>query len=209
MLAFVLSAVAISLSGVMAPGPITAATLAAGARSRHAGAMIALGHAVVEMPLILLLVVGVGSFLESSAVSAGIGLAGGAVLLIMGTQLLLDLRKEHAGSEVPVQRHPFVTGIVLTGANPYFLVWWATVGLALATKATELGVLALLLFAVVHWLCDLGWLEVLSVVGHKGNQVFGRRAQIVVAAVCAVVLLGFGLKFLYDAGVMVIHAAAR
>ncbi len=72
MLSFLLSAVAISLSGVMAPGPITAATLAAGARSRHAGAMIALGHAVVEMPLILLLVVGVGSFLESSAVRAGI-----------------------------------------------------------------------------------------------------------------------------------------
>jgi len=55
MFAFLLSTVAISLSGVMAPGPITAATLAAGARGRHAGAMICLGHVVVELPLILLL----------------------------------------------------------------------------------------------------------------------------------------------------------
>jgi threonine/homoserine/homoserine lactone efflux protein len=53
---------------------------------------------------------------------------------------------------------------------------------------------------VVHWLCDLGWLEVLSLLGFKGSQAFGRRAQTVVAVVCAVVLLGFGIEFLYDAG---------
>jgi threonine/homoserine/homoserine lactone efflux protein len=199
MLAFLLSAVAISLSGVMAPGPITAGALAAGARSRHAGAMIAIGHAVVEMPVILLLVVGVGSFFQSTAVRTGIGLAGGAVLLLMGAQLFLSLRTERAESEVLLQRHPLVIGIVVTGVNPYFLVWWATVGLALVTKAGEFGALALLLFAVVHWLCDLGWLEVLSVVGHKGTEVFGRRAQLMVSAACATVLLGFGLKFLYDA----------
>ena len=66
MLAFLVSAVAISLSGVIAPGPVTAATLAAGARHRHAGVMIALGHAIVEVPLILLLVGGVASILDSA-----------------------------------------------------------------------------------------------------------------------------------------------
>ena len=147
MLAFFLSAVAISLSGVMAPGPMTAAALAAGSRHRHAGVMIALGHAIVEMPLILLLVVGVASFLESATARATIGLTGGAVLVLMGLQLLLSLRKETQESEAPVQRHPLVIGIVLTAANPYFLVWWATVGLALATEAVAFGVVALVLFA--------------------------------------------------------------
>jgi len=165
MFAFLLSAVAISLSGVMAPGPITAATLAAGARSRHAGAFIALGHAVVEMPLILLLAAGIGTFLKSPAVKAGIGLAGGVVLVLMGAQLLLSLWRYKTNSEATVQRRPFMTGVVLTGANPYFLFWWATVGLALATQAAEYGAVALLAFGVVHWLCDLGWLEVLSWAG--------------------------------------------
>ena len=200
MFAFLLSAVAISLSGVMAPGPITAATLAAGARSRHAGAFIALGHAVVEMPLILLLAAGIGTFLKSPAVKAGIGLAGGVVLVLMGAQLLLSLRRCKTDSEATVQRHPFMTGIVLTGANPYFLFWWATVGLALATQATEYGAVALLAFGVVHWLCDLGWLEVLSWAGFQGSQAFGLRSQKVISVVCAIVLLGFGLKFLYEAG---------
>jgi threonine/homoserine/homoserine lactone efflux protein len=143
MLAFLLSAIAISLSGVMAPGPMTAATLAAGVRHRHAGVMIAIGHAVVEIPLILLLVVGVARFLESDAARVVIGLSGGAVLLLMGLQLLLSLRQQNNEAEAPVQRHPLIIGIVLTAANPYFLVWWATVGLALATKALTLGVIVL------------------------------------------------------------------
>jgi len=207
MLGFFISAIAISLSGVMAPGPITAATLATGARRRHAGAMIALGHAVVEIPLILLLAIGVASFVESSSWRTGIGVAGGAVLVLMGLQLVLSLGRRN-NSEAPVQRHPLVIGIVLTGANPYFLVWWATVGLALATEAMSFGAVILILFAVVHWLCDLGWLEVLSVVGHRGSELFGRRAQTVVSVVCGVVLLGFGAKFLYDAGIGMIALAA-
>ncbi len=205
MLTFLLSTVAISLSGVMAPGPITAAALAAGARSRHAGAMIALGHAAVEMPLILLLAAGIGGFLTSAEARTSVGLAGGAVLIFMGGQLLASLRREAAGAEAPAQRHPLVTGIVLTGANPYFLVWWATVGLALASKAVEWGVVALVIFAIVHWLCDLGWLEVLSQAGFKGAEFFGRRAQTVVSVVCAVVLLGFGVMFLYDALVRIVQ----
>ena len=189
----------------MAPGPITAATLAAGARSRHAGALIALGHAVVEMPLILLLAAGIGTFLKSPAVKAGIGLAGGVVLVLMGAQLLLSMRQCNADSEATVQRRPFMTGVVLTGANPYFLFWWATVGLALATQAAEYGALALLVFGVVHWLCDLGWLEVLSCAGFQGSQAFGLRSQKVISVICAVVLLGFGLKFLCEAGVSLLR----
>ncbi|MFZ1935186.1 MAG: LysE family transporter [Thermoguttaceae bacterium] len=201
MVDFLLSAVAISLSGVMAPGPITAATLAAGARSRHAGALIALGHAVVEMPLILLLAAGIGTFFRSPTVKSGIGLAGGGVLVLMGIQLLFSLRQPKTESQAAVQRRPFITGIVLTGANPYFLFWWATVGLALATQAVEYGAAVLLAFGVIHWLCDLVWLEVLSVAGFQGSQAFGLRSEKLISVVCAVVLFGFGLKFLYEAGI--------
>jgi threonine/homoserine/homoserine lactone efflux protein len=201
MFTFLLSAIAISLSGVMAPGPITAATLTAGARSRHAGALIALGHAVVETPLILLLAAGVGTFFASVAVTTAIRLAGGLVLLLMAVQLMLSLRRRQDGSVATVARHPFVTGVVLTGANPYFLIWWASIGLALATQAAAYGALALLVFGVVHWLCDLVWLEVLSLAAFGGSQAFGLRSRKVISVICAAVLLGFGLKFLFDAAI--------
>ena len=177
----------------MAPGPITAATLAAGTRSRHAGVLIALGHLIVELPLILLLVAGIGKFLQSSGTRVGIGLAGGAFLLLMGGQLLLSLRATDSDPASSTQRHPFWSGVVLTAANPYFLVWWATVGLTMACQAMEFGLLVLGLFALVHWLCDLIWLEVLSLVGFKCTEAFGERSQKIVSAVCGVLLLGFGL----------------
>lgn len=120
MLVFLLSAIAISLSGVMAPGPITAATLAAGVRSRHAGMFIAFGHAVIEMPLILLLVAGIDAFFKFPEVKAGIGLVGGVVLILMGIQLLWSLRRCTVDSEIHMQLHPFITGVVLTGGQPIF-----------------------------------------------------------------------------------------
>jgi threonine/homoserine/homoserine lactone efflux protein len=201
MLSLILTIVGISLSGVMAPGPITAATLAAGARSRHAGAWICAGHVLVELPLILLLAVGLGTFLESRGVRAGIGLVGGLLLLLMGLQLLMSLGKSEAGSAASVQQHPLWIGIVLSGANPYFLLWWATVGLTLTNRAMEFGILALGLFALLHWMCDLGWLEVLSFAGFRGSQAFGTRSQKVISLICAVMLLGFGVKFVYDAAI--------
>lgn len=199
MTAFLFSTVAISLSGVMAPGPITAATLASGSRNRHAGALIAIGHALVEVPLVLLLVGGLGKFVEQPAVRAGIGLTGGAFLIWMGTQLLKNLGDCDASVPASVERRPVMTGIVLTGANPYFLVWWATVGLALASEAMRFGAGVLTLFVLAHWMCDLVWLELLSAAGRQGTKIFGDRSRRAVSAVCALVLLGFGLKFLYDA----------
>lgn len=200
MVEFILTAVGISLSGVLAPGPITAATLAAGVRSRHAGLLIAIGHMAIELPSIVLLVIGLGAYLESPRLRAGIGLAGGAFLLLMGFQLLLSLRQSRQETAGHAGRRPFWTGALLTATSPYFWVWGATVGLTLTTQAIEFGLSALVLFALIHWACDLGWLEVLSQAGCKGSQVFGQKGQQFVSAACGLALLGFGAKFLCDAG---------
>jgi threonine/homoserine/homoserine lactone efflux protein len=183
----------------MAPGPITAATLTAGSHRRDAGALIALGHIAIELPLILLLAAGLGSQLQWMPVRAAIGLAGGCVLIWMGGQLLWDLRDSPADLPSAVERHPFVTGLVLTAANPYFFVWWATVGLTLTSQALQLGGLALLLFALAHWLCDVSWLTVLSWAGFKGTEAFGPRMQSAISAVCGLVLVAFGLRFVCGA----------
>jgi threonine/homoserine/homoserine lactone efflux protein len=196
---FIFSAVAISLSGVMAPGPITAATLTAGSHRRNAGAVIALGHIAIELPLILALAAGLGGLLESIPVRSAIGLTGGIVLVWMGGQLLWNLRGAPPDAQTSVDRHPFLTGVVLTAANPYFLVWWATVGLTLTLEALHIGLLALLLFALVHWLCDLGWLTVLSWAGFKGAEIYGPRMQTAVSTICGLVLCGFGVKFAINA----------
>ena len=200
MIRFLLKAIAVSLTGVLAPGPITAATLAAGVRRPHAGAMVALGHAAIEFPLMLVILAGAGTLFESETARIGIGLIGGIVLLLMGAQLALAFGKTDTNDDVDGGRHPFITGLILSAGNPYFLIWWATVGLALTTESLQFGPATFALFAVTHWLCDLVWLEALSFASFKGTEVFGDRVQKVVLAVCAVALLLFGAKFVIEAG---------
>ena len=87
---FLLSAAGISLTGVMLPGPMTAATIAKGYSDRHAGVRIAAGHAVIEVPLIAIMAAiyfGSGSLAGSPRVETIIYLAGGLVLIYLGSRM--------------------------------------------------------------------------------------------------------------------------
>ena len=117
----------------------------------------------------------------------------------MGVQMLRGLRRTINPAARSGGHGPIWTGIILSAGNPYFLLWWATVGLALASQASRLGMLAFGLFAILHWLCDLVWLEALSLATFKGSKLLGDRNQRIVLAVCALALLVFGVTFIHDA----------
>ena len=210
LISFVFVAVGVSLTGVLSPGPMTAVTIRAGMRNRHAGAMVAVGHGIVEFPLMLLIVVSlsVSDVLTRESVKIGLGLAGGAFLVFMGVMMLKDLAGSTPQENKKADRHPLFIGIILSACNPYFLLWWATMGLNLAARAVKLGALAFALFGVVHWLCDLIWLEFLSWMSNRGADVFGPQMQRWVTLVCGAALLGIGGKFLLDAVVTLAFGAA-
>jgi threonine/homoserine/homoserine lactone efflux protein len=197
---FLVRVVVVSLSGVMMPGPVTAAAIVMGARNRYAGALMAVGHGIVEFPLMVLITLGTKEIIASSPIKIVIGLAGGAFLVIMAIQMLKSLESANKSQVTVSKSMPVLAGVILSGGNPYFFVWWATVGLALATTATGLGVWAFVLFAIVHWLCDLIWLEALSWASFKGSVLISPRRQRIAMLVCAIVLFGFGLLFIGGAG---------
>jgi threonine/homoserine/homoserine lactone efflux protein len=199
LLLFLFQVFLISLSGVMAPGPVTAAAIGMGARSRYAGMLLAIGHGIVEFPLMVLIVLGMGRILKLPAAQIVIGLAGGAFLLMMAVGMLKSLCSAEQQETKVAKSAPLLAGIILSAGNPYFLFWWATVGLALATTATGMGIWAFALFAIVHWLCDFIWLSALSLASFKGTGLFGLRSQRIVLMICAVALFFFGLYFIYNA----------
>ncbi|MBA7483991.1 hypothetical protein ES707_19510 [subsurface metagenome] len=199
LLFFLIEVVVISLSGVMAPGPVTAAAIGMGTRSRYAGPLIAVGHGVVEFPLMILIVLGVGRILKLPTAQIVIGLAGGVFLLIMAIQMLESLRSAEKQQAQVTKSAPVLAGIILSAGNPYFLLWWATVGLTLATTATGIGTWAFVVFAIVHWLCDLVWLSALSWASFKGSVLLGPRGMRIVLMICSAALFVFGLFFIYNA----------
>jgi threonine/homoserine/homoserine lactone efflux protein len=197
LLLFLLKVLGVSLSGALAPGPVTAAAIGMGSRNRFAGVLMALGHGVVEFPLMVLLLFGVGRLLKLPSVGIVIGLAGGGFLILMAVQMLWGLRDSSA-QEMPMTRSgPLAAGVLLSAGNPYFLIWWATVGLTLITTATSsFGLWAFGLMAVAHWSCDLVWLTALSWASFKGSVLLGPNRRRIVLAVCAAAMLGFGLYFI-------------
>jgi len=196
--AFLLEAVLISLSGVMAPGPVTAVTVSKGTKSPHAGAIIALGHGIVEIPLMILILYGFGDLLKITYIKAIIGLLGGLFLLKMGLGLLKGIKQVKVDSSNDPSS-PLRAGIILTLANPYFLVWMATIGSILIFRSYAFGLLGFTIFIIAHWSCDFLWLYFLSALSFKGGQFFGKRLQQVLFLICGVFLLFFSGKFFYDA----------
>jgi threonine/homoserine/homoserine lactone efflux protein len=199
LIAFLLKAVGISLSGVMAPGAVTTAVIAQGARRRWAGVSMAVGHGVIEIPLIFLIMFGLGVLFQASWFRIAVGLLGGAFLVWMGVGMLRDKGGADSAPGRAVDAGPMMTGLILSVGNPYFLLWWATVGLNLALEARTLGWLAFVLFALVHWLCDLVWLTILSFGSFHGTNILGVRAQRIVLQVCGIALALFGIHFAYRA----------
>lgn len=194
---FLLSAAGISLSGVMLPGPLTAATIAKGYHNGNAGIFIALGHGVVEVPLMAIIYLGFARFFTYPEAKMAIGLAGGLMLIFMGAMVVRNLTTSRDAA-IDLPYNSLVTGIVMTGANPYFFIWWATIGMALIATAAGFGILGLAIFAVVHWSCDLIWEQFISTIVFRTKRLWTRQVEVIIFSICTLVLIGFGIWFCFS-----------
>ncbi len=192
---FLFSAIFISLSGVIMPGPVFAITIAKGYRDKTAGALIAFGHGVIEFPLMFLIYFGFAQFFASSVAKMVIGLIGGLMLTYMGIGMFKARGRTHEEGENP-EHGSFLAGIITTGANPYFFLWWATIGAALILNASIFGVIGFLLFAITHWLCDFLWDVFVSMTVFKSRRFWTKRIHEIIFGCCSVVLIGFGAWFI-------------
>jgi threonine/homoserine/homoserine lactone efflux protein len=194
---FLFSVVAISLTGVMMPGPMFAVTVAKSYKSASAGPLVALGHGFVEIPLMLLIYLGMAAFLENDLVKFSLGFAGGGVLIYLGVNMFKARLKAMEGRGLPY--NPIIVGIFTSIFNPFFLVWWATVGAMLIAKSLTFGSIGFGLLIPAHWLCDLGWLSFVSLVVYKTKHLWGSRVQRAIFAICSLILICFGLWFIISA----------
>lgn len=201
------SAFVVGLSGAMAPGPVLTATIAESLRRGFvAGPLIVLGHAILELALLALVVGGLGTFLELPAVAAALGLVGGSVLVWMGVQTVRTARSAVAqglaaqGTAAPAAAglHPVAAGILLSLSNPYWILWWATIGLTFAGQAMAHGLPGLASFYAGHISADLAWYSAVSAAVAGGRRIVPPSAWRVMIVVCGVALCAIGVRFLAD-----------
>lgn len=196
MLPLLLSLVTISLSGVMMPGPMFTVTLAKSYRSPWAGAQISLGHAVIEVPLILLIYFGFVQFFQNITVQLVLSILGGGMIIWLGINML-RARAEIAQGCKDLPYNAFMAGIITSGSNPFFLLWWTTIGSMLIMRFLDfVGTRGLPIFIIVHWICDLVWLSFVSILVYRTHSLWGRKFHEGLFISCGLLLIGFGCWFL-------------
>lgn len=197
----------LSLTGALSPGPLTTLAITEGARAgRWSGARLALGHGLVEIPLVFAIAYGLGNWLQQPLVRGITGLVGALVLLWLGYGLvagawqgklrLADGAGETSGPRAGVLRFGHVPGgVIMTLANPYWSFWWATVGAGRITAVAALGLgpLAIGGLALAHWITDLGWLAGLGLVTSSGRKVMSQGLYRAILIGCGLFLLAFGV----------------
>lgn len=192
----------LGLSGILTPGPILTVTIAESARRGFkAGPMIITGHALLELILVLAIILGLGSYLKSSLVMGIIALLGGGMLVWLGISMLrtagnLSLVVEKARVSPKHSPHPFVLGMIASLSNPYWTLWWATIGLGYLVAAMKLGLGGVIIFFLGHITADFAWYSVVSLGVSRGKTLLKDKAYQMVIRFCGLFLLGFGLWFL-------------
>jgi threonine/homoserine/homoserine lactone efflux protein len=199
---FFASVALISLSGVLMPGPLFATTIRQATKHKAAGALIAVGHGIVEFPLMIVIFFVLSQFKIPNFVQVAVELVGGLLMVVMGVQ---TLRKRNISEEVQVRssRDSVLAGIYTTAVNAGFILWWLTVGTALILNAQIFGVVGFSVFAGVHWLCDLSFYTVIALAIFKSQQLWSQRwnlrVRMGITLFCAAVFIGFGAYFIGSA----------
>jgi threonine/homoserine/homoserine lactone efflux protein len=155
-----------------------------------AGLKIASGHAIIELPLIIILAISFFQLSNTTVITYNLnvlGLVGGisiitfAIIQIINTtrnkrneinkNLFDNSTSNHRVSFIADK--PILLGIIFSALNPFFIAWWLTVGLTLISDSISLFGVAtgsVLLFSFHIWM-DYIWLILTSYLISKGISI--------------------------------------
>jgi threonine/homoserine/homoserine lactone efflux protein len=207
---FGIEVIALSASGVLAPGPLFFANLAYGVlHDKWSGIKVAYGHTVIELPLIIILAAGLFTLDTAKKYTGAVGLIGGiAILAFAGLQIVsvIKQKRRHDTPNIAGSKEPFIVGIALSALNPFFILWWLTIGLKLIADSAAFGVAqgVAILFALHIWM-DYAWLASTAYLASKGAFVLKSKYYQMLLLGLTVVLIYYGVSFVLQAASQYIY----
>ena len=197
---FALLVIVVSASGVMAPGPLFAANVAYGLQGGgKSGIKMAIGHTIVELPLVILLGVGVFSFEIFPEFRTLISILGAITLFVFaGIQIKTTLQKKEI-TALSTKHNTVLTGIALSALNPFFIIWWSSVGLKLISDAMLIwAFVGILIVFLLHIWMDFVWLYSVARIASKSSKILSNRNYKILMIGLSVMLIYFGISFITD-----------
>lgn len=199
------SAFVVGLSGAMMPGSLLTYTirksLSAGPR---AGFVIVAGHALLEFFLVIVIFLGFDRLLQAKPIQIGIGIVGGILLAWMGLDMIVSSAKNKVSVQTDQQQarsgNMLLSGILISAANPYFLLWWAVVGLGFIMQSYEtFGLAGVSVYYLGHITADIGWYGLVSVIVGTTRRFISEKPYRVILMILGALLIFFGAKFVINA----------
>ena len=199
-LEFALTVIIISASGVMSPGPLFAANVAYGTRvGWKAGIKMAYGHTIVELPLVILLGIGaisLGTFPQFKEYIAILG----AISLFAFAGLQVKTVLFGTSSDQLPKHGPFFVGILLSALNPFFLIWWLTIGFKLIADALVLySFIGIIIMFGFHIWMDYAWMGTVGFLSKRGKTILSTKNYKIFMVALSGILVYFGINFLISA----------
>ncbi len=197
---FAIIVIIISASGVMSPGPLFAANITYGLRQgTKAGIKIAIGHSLVELPLIILLGIGVLSLEIFPEFKTVISILGAITLFVFAFIQIKSTLKKNEKSETKLKQGPIITGVLLSALNPFFIIWWLTIGLKLISDAMAIwAFVGILIVFVLHVWMDFVWLGTTAFLISKSKKIISNTNYKIIMLALSGILIYFGITFLTD-----------
>jgi len=205
----------VALTGAMSPGPLLTYTIIKSVQTNRRGYLMGLwiitGHAILEMGIIILLLFGFSFVLKNIAVVRIIGVSGGLILILFGASIIRDIfngnisanflnsRDEPSKDPELIENkgieNPVIGGIMVSMSNPYWWVWWATIGFAFMIQfdISFKKWPKLLAFFLGHEAGDLIWYLLVSTLAFFGLRHMNRKAYYGILMFCALFMVLFGI----------------
>jgi threonine/homoserine/homoserine lactone efflux protein len=186
----------IGLTGALAPGPTLVATINASiAGDWTTGLKVSLGHVIVELFLVILILLGLVTIaLPYTSAIAGIG---GIALIAFGVLTIAGSKKATMKTSSPQTiANPYMAGLVTSAANPYFWIWWLSIGSAMVIAGLQGGLVLVGALMIGHWSADTLWLTLVSTGVSKGRTIVSDSTYQKIIALCGIFLILFGVYYL-------------
>jgi threonine/homoserine/homoserine lactone efflux protein len=197
---FAVLVIIISASGVMSPGPLFAANITYGLRDGfRSGIKIAIGHSIVELPLVILLGIGVFSLEIFPEFRVIISIFGAVTLFGFAIMQIKSIFRKNSGISTKPKHGPIITGILFSALNPFFIIWWLTIGFKLISDAMLIWAFAgILIVFVLHIWMDFVWLGMVAFLASKSVKIISNKNYKIMISGLSLILIYFGITFLTD-----------
>jgi threonine/homoserine/homoserine lactone efflux protein len=195
----------LALSGALVPGPLFTITISESARHGFiAGPLLITGHALLELLLVIIVIQGLGVYLKLPLVTGIIALLGGLLLIFFGLDMVrragnLSLNMNIGENSRHPARHPILMGMVASLVNPYWILWWVTVGFGYLVAVMKFGYVGIAVFFLGHIAGDYAWYSLVSFGVSKGRSFLKDSGYRILIRACGVFLFCFGTWFLFSA----------